>query len=94
MHELHRQQARLLELDGADKVFLMTGRSPDLGLIVSQSRRIVIKLGTAVVMHEEGGVALSRFNSFVEAIPHLKREGRELLLVCRAQWGWALSDWA
>jgi glutamate 5-kinase len=59
----------------------MTGRSPDLGLIVSQSRRIVIKLGTAVVMHEEGGVALSRFNSFVEAIADLKREGRELLLV-------------
>lgn len=51
------------------------------GLIVPEARRVVIKLGTAVVMHEEGGVALNRFNSFVEAIAGLKREGREVLIV-------------
>src|SRR5215216_3211303 len=49
--------------------------------VISEVRRIVIKLGTAVLMREEGGVALSRFYSFVEAIADLKREGREVLLV-------------
>lgn len=51
------------------------------GQIIREARRIVIKLGTAVLMREEGGVALSRFYSFVEAIADLKREGREVLLV-------------
>ena len=51
------------------------------GFIVPEARRVVIKLGTAVVMHEEGGVALNRFDSFVEAIAGLKREGREVLIV-------------
>jgi glutamate 5-kinase len=54
-----------------------TGRGP----IINEARRIVIKLGTAVLIREEGGVALSRFYSFVEAVADLKREGREVLLV-------------
>jgi glutamate 5-kinase len=41
----------------------------------------VIKLGTAVLMREEGGVALSRFYSFVESISALKKQGKEVLLV-------------
>ena len=41
----------------------------------------MIKLGTAVVMHEDGGLADSRFNSFVEAIAGLRREGHEVLIV-------------
>src|SRR5215216_4418109 len=49
--------------------------------IVSQARRVVIKLGTAVLVREEGGVALSRFYSFVESIAALMRSGREVLLV-------------
>ncbi len=53
----------------------------DSGLIVREARRVVIKLGTAVVMHEEGGVALGRFDSFVKAIASLNREGREVLVV-------------
>ncbi|HJQ70607.1 MAG TPA: glutamate 5-kinase [Blastocatellia bacterium] len=51
------------------------------GLITTEARRVVIKLGTAVVLHEEGGVALDRFNSFVEAIAGLRRERREVLIV-------------
>ncbi len=41
----------------------------------------MIKLGTAVLMRDDGGVALSRFYSFVEAIAAFKCEGREVLLV-------------
>jgi glutamate 5-kinase len=51
------------------------------GLLVDQARRVVIKLGTTVLMREEGGVALSRFYSFVESIADLMRAGREVLLV-------------
>jgi glutamate 5-kinase len=49
--------------------------------IIDKSQRLVIKLGTAVLMREEGGVALSRFYSFVEGIAALKAAGREVLLV-------------
>jgi glutamate 5-kinase len=49
--------------------------------LVSQARRVVIKLGTAVLVREEGSVALSRFYSFVESIATLMRSGREVLLV-------------
>src|SRR5438270_5215746 len=49
--------------------------------IIDEARRVVIKLGTAVLMREDGGPALSRFYSFIEAIADLKRAGREVLLV-------------
>jgi glutamate 5-kinase len=49
--------------------------------LARQARRVVVKLGTAVLMRDEGGVALSRFHSFVESIERLKREGREVLVV-------------
>jgi glutamate 5-kinase len=50
-------------------------------VIIKQARRVVIKLGTAVLMREEKGVALSRFYSFVESIADIKQSGRDLLLV-------------
>ncbi|MBI3653311.1 MAG: glutamate 5-kinase [Acidobacteria bacterium] len=49
--------------------------------IVKQARRVVIKLGTAVLMREDKGIALSRFYAFVEAIADSKQAGREVLLV-------------
>lgn len=49
--------------------------------IVAGSKRIVIKLGTAVLMNDQGGIALSRFYSFVEGIAHLIKSGKEVLLV-------------
>jgi glutamate 5-kinase len=49
--------------------------------ITSEARRVVIKLGTAVLMREDGEPALSRFYSFIEALADLKRAGREVLLV-------------
>jgi glutamate 5-kinase len=49
--------------------------------IMRQARRVVIKLGTAVLMREEKGIALSRFYSFVEAVADIKQSGRDVLLV-------------
>jgi len=49
--------------------------------LINDARRVVIKLGTAVLMREDGGPALSRFYSFIEAIADLKGAGREVLLV-------------
>lgn len=49
--------------------------------LIKRSRRIVVKLGTAVLMRDEGGIALSRFYSFVEGLAAIKRSGREVLLV-------------
>lgn len=49
--------------------------------VLAGAKRIVIKLGTAVLMKEEGGIALSRFYSFIEGIAGLMKEGKEVLLV-------------
>lgn len=48
---------------------------------ISRARRVVIKLGTAILMRDEGGIALSRFYSFIEGIAGLMSSGKELLLV-------------
>lgn len=48
---------------------------------IQNAERIVIKLGTAVLMKEEGGIALSRFYTFVEGIADLIKSGKEVLLV-------------
>jgi glutamate 5-kinase len=53
----------------------------DRGSIVSRAQRVVIKLGTAVLMRDEGGFALSRFYSFLESVSNLKQSGREILIV-------------
>jgi glutamate 5-kinase len=44
-------------------------------------QRVVVKLGTAVLMREEGGIALSRFYSYVESIADQIKDGKEILLV-------------
>lgn len=49
--------------------------------LISSAHRIVIKLGTAVLINEVSGLALSRFYSFVEAIGELKNSGKEVLIV-------------
>ncbi|HKV41522.1 MAG TPA: glutamate 5-kinase, partial [Blastocatellia bacterium] len=48
---------------------------------VGESRRVVLKLGTSIIIREAGGVALSRFYSFIESIAAVRRAGREVLLV-------------
>ncbi|HKP14200.1 MAG TPA: glutamate 5-kinase [Blastocatellia bacterium] len=49
--------------------------------IIDEARRVVIKLGTAVLTHEDGGPALSRFYSFIESLARIRHAGREVLLV-------------
>lgn len=49
--------------------------------VLTGATRIVIKLGTAVLMKEEGGIALSRFYAFIEGIAGLMKQGKEVLLV-------------
>lgn len=48
---------------------------------IENAERVVIKLGTAVLMNEEGQIALSRLYSFIESIAALKRRNKEVLLV-------------
>lgn len=49
--------------------------------IAAQARRVVIKLGTAVLIGETSGIAHSRLLSLVKSIAELKRAGREVLIV-------------
>ena len=44
-------------------------------------KRIVIKLGTNVLRHENGDVALSRIYSYIESIAKLVKSGKEVVLV-------------
>ena len=60
-----------------DKVMSQSDRSE----LIKRARRVVVKLGTAVLMRDEGGIALSRFYSFIEGLAALKKSGREVLLV-------------
>lgn len=50
---------------------------PELAL----TRRIVIKIGTRVLTHDTGRIALTRFFHIVESAAALRAEGREVLLV-------------
>lgn len=59
----------------------MSAKRSERAQMIDQARRVVIKLGTAVLMRDDGSPALSRFYSFIESIADLKRAGREVLLV-------------
>ena len=48
---------------------------------VAAARRIVLKIGTRVITHDDGRLALPRFFSVVEAAARLRGEGREVLIV-------------
>ena len=48
---------------------------------MAAARRVVLKLGTRVVTHPDGRVALPRIFSVVEAAARLKDEGRQVLIV-------------
>ena len=49
--------------------------------IVTDARRIVVKVGTNVVMRDSGDVAMARLYALVESITALRRAGRDVVLV-------------
>lgn len=48
---------------------------------LNQARRIVVKLGTAVVTHESGEPALGRVHGLIEQLASLRRAGKDLVVV-------------
>ena len=48
---------------------------------LDKSRRVVVKVGTAVVANSDGTMALSRMGALVESLKELRAEGREVMLV-------------
>lgn len=48
---------------------------------VANARRIVIKLGTNVVMRDDGRLALSRIYGIAESVARLREQGRDVLVV-------------
>jgi len=45
------------------------------------ARRVLIKVGTPVVTHVDGNLALGRIGALVEQIARLRQEGRDVVLV-------------
>lgn len=48
---------------------------------LNQARRIVVKMGTNVIMGSEGLPALSRLYAIMESVAQLRRQGKEVILV-------------
>ena len=48
---------------------------------VANVRRVVIKLGTNVVMRDDGRLALSRIYGIAESVARLREQGRDVLMV-------------
>jgi glutamate 5-kinase len=57
------------------------GKPNNLADHVARCRRVVIKLGTNVLMRDDGRLALGRFYGIAESIARLRHDGREVLLV-------------
>lgn len=48
---------------------------------MTAARRVVVKVGTAVVARQDGGMALGRLGALAEQIHELRGQGREVILV-------------
>ena len=58
---------------------------------MASARRVVVKVGTAVVARQAGGVALGRLGHLVEVLAQLRAEGREVVLVSSGAVGLGVS---
>jgi len=61
----------------------MTPTRPEM----CEAKRVVVKVGTAVVANSDGTLALSRLGALVEQLSRLKEEGRQVLLVSSGAMG-------
>ncbi|MBI3848226.1 MAG: glutamate 5-kinase, partial [Planctomycetes bacterium] len=48
---------------------------------VANARRVVVKVGTNVILRDDGAVALGRIYSLIESVATLRQRGKEVLLV-------------
>jgi glutamate 5-kinase len=48
---------------------------------VASARRIVVKIGTNVIMRDDGALALGRVYGLIESVATLRKSGRDVLLV-------------
>jgi glutamate 5-kinase len=48
---------------------------------VAASARIVVKIGTNVIMRDDGAVSIGAFYGLAESLANIRRAGREVLLV-------------
>lgn len=62
-----------------------TGKAQRTGLSpraqVATSARMVVKIGTNVLMRDDGGVSIGAFYGIAESLANIRRAGREVLLV-------------
>ena len=59
---------------------------------LTQSRRIVVKLGTNVIMRSDGAPALGRLYGIMESIAALRHQGKEILVVSSGAVGLGLQQ--
>ncbi|MBI4850209.1 MAG: glutamate 5-kinase [Acidobacteria bacterium] len=48
---------------------------------ITNAQRIVVKVGTNVIMREDGAVALGRIYNLIESLANLRKQGKDVLLV-------------
>mmetsp|Transcript_99606 Transcript_99606/g.145575 ORF Transcript_99606/g.145575 Transcript_99606/m.145575 type:complete len:411 (+) Transcript_99606:57-1289(+) len=66
---------------GSARAWLSDTNVPPERLSLSNARRVVVKVGTAVVSNPDGTLALSRLGALVEQIKELNQGGRQVMLV-------------
>ena len=59
--------------------------------MLSDSKRVVIKVGTSTLTYSNGGVNISRIEKLVRVISDLKNQGREVVLVSSGAIGVGMS---
>lgn len=59
----------------------MKRSDPQLRTQILDAHRIVIKVGTNVIMRDDGGIALGRLYGLIESVANLVKQGKEVLLV-------------
>ncbi|XP_076055597.1 delta[1]-pyrroline-5-carboxylate synthase [Oratosquilla oratoria] len=76
LRKLHLDSSRSLSREGLTRAAFQQRDQ------LQHARRIVVKLGSAVITREDGcGLALGRLASIVEQVAELQNEGREMLMV-------------